>query len=90
VAELAAAPVALAAAGVELAGPAVLDPVVLGEPVPADDGLLHAAASMAMAAVVKMAAAILIAGGRARRGGPSTGVPSGIVGFMSAVLRAGR
>jgi len=89
----AAFPVALPAAGEELAGPAAF-----GEPVPADDGLLHAAASRAMAAVVRMAAAIRIAGGRARRGGQltgvqATGVPSGsvgFVGFMSAVLRAGR
>jgi hypothetical protein len=78
-------PAALPAAGEELAGPAAL-----GELVPADDGLLHAAASRAMAAVLRMAAAIRILGGRARRGGPSTGVPSCIVGFMSAVLRASR
>ena len=83
----------LPAAADELAGPAAL-----GEPVPADDGLLHAAASRAMAAVVRMAAAIAVAGGRARRGGQltgvqATGVQAGIVGFvsfMSAVLRAGR
>jgi hypothetical protein len=74
----------------ELADPPVLGEPVLDELVPADDGLLHAAVSRAMAAVARMAAAIRIAGGRARRGGRSTGVPSGIVGVMSAVLRARR
>jgi hypothetical protein len=66
------------------------DAATLGEPVPADDALLHAAVNRAIAAVLRMAAAIGIAGGRARRGLRSTVEPSGIVGFMSPVLRAGR
>jgi hypothetical protein len=49
-------PAAFAAAEAELA-----DPAVAVEPVPADDGLLHAAASRARPAVVKMAAAIRVA-----------------------------
>jgi hypothetical protein len=85
----------LLAAGEEVAelpaaGEEVADPVALGEPAPADGTLLHAAVGRAVATVVRMAAAIRIAGGLARRGGRSTGAPSCVVGFMSPVLRARR
>jgi hypothetical protein len=61
-------------------------------PATVDDGLLlHAVATRARATMAMMAAAVRAAGGRARRGGRTTRVPSfiGGIGFMPAVLRPG-